>query len=614
MYSLRIAAMTPVRPTRVEHQQQDSTATMQKHHQKDKQPSALQQAMHKLRGGLFAVAVFSFFLNLLMLATPLYMLQVYQRVLASGHHETLLYLTVITVFALLIFGLLYTTRARILGRLSAWLSGALSGPLISANLKRTLQGSSSGAQPLRELGQLQSFIGGMGITALFDSPWVPVFIAVIWLMHPWLGALALASAVVLFVIALINELSTRKSQRAANQEQARAYQFAETSLRNAEVVQAMGMLPAMLGRWHAVHNRALDQQNTASSRGATLLGLTKFLRLSVQVGVLGLGAMLVLAGELNPGQMIAASILLGRALAPVEQSIAAWRGFVAARSGYASMQELLEELPEQPPAIELPPPQGRIEFTNVTFRPQEVEKPILRGVSLVLAPGETLGIIGPSAAGKSTLCRLLVGVWPPTIGSVRLDAAEVHAWNREEFGRYVGYLPQDVELFAGTVRENIARMAESHEDAEVIEAAILADAHEMILRLPNGYDTQIGAGGARLSAGQRQRVGLARALFRHPKVVVLDEPNANLDRIGEAALLRAIKALQAQGTTIVMVAHHASMLNNVDKLLLLRDGRVEAFGPRNDVLKHLNSGGAMDTSRAAGPAPAPVARDDNQPS
>jgi PrtD family type I secretion system ABC transporter len=588
---------------------------MQNDKQRASQPTALQEALHKIRGGFFAVAVFSFFLNLLMLATPLYMLQVYQRVLASGHHETLLYLTVITVFALLIFGLLYTTRAWILGRLSGWLSGALSGQLISASLKGALQGGASGAQPLRELGQLQAFIGGMGITALFDSPWVPVFIAVIWLMHPWLGVLALISAVILFIIALINELSTRKPQQAANQEQSKAYQFADASLRNAEVVQAMGMLPALLTRWHAVHNRALDQQGTASSRGATLLGLSKFLRLSVQVGVLGLGAMLVLAGELNPGQMIAASILLGRALAPVEQSIAAWRGFVSARTSYDRMQELLRELPEQSPTIVLPPPQGRIEFTNVTFRPEGVEKPILRGVSLALAPGETLGIIGPSAAGKSTLCRLLVGVWPPTIGTVRLDAAEVHAWNREEFGRYVGYLPQDVELFAGSVRENIARMAESHEDTEVIEAAKLADAHEMVLRLPDGYETQIGVGGARLSAGQRQRVGLARALFSNPKVVVLDEPNASLDRIGEAALLRAIKTLRAQGTTIVVVAHHASMLENVDKLLLLRDGRAEAFGPRNDVLAHLNSGGAIETSRPGGPAtvPTPVARD-NQPS
>jgi PrtD family type I secretion system ABC transporter len=571
----------------------------------------LQEALRKVRGGFLAAAVYSFFLNLLMLATPLYMLQVFQRVLSSGHAQTLLYLTIITVFALLILGLLFTIRAWILGRVAGWLSSALSGQLISASLKSSLQGNPSGAQPLRELGQLQSFIGGTGITALFDSPWVPVFIAVIWLMHPWLGALALGSAVALFLIALVNELSTRKPQRASNQELSKAHQFADASLRNAEVVQAMGMLPGLLKRWHQLQGRALDEQETAASRSATFLGLSRFLRLSVQVGILGLGAMLVLAGELTPGQMIAASILLGRALAPVEQSIAAWRHFVLARTSYGRLQELLQEQPERPAAIDLPAPEGRIAVENVTFKPASAEKPILRGISFALDAGETLAVVGPSAAGKSTLCRLLVGIWPPTIGAVRLDSAEVHAWNREAFGRYVGYLPQDVELFAGTVRENIARMAETHDDAEVIEAAKLADVHDMVLRLPNGYDTQIGVGGALLSAGQRQRVGLARALYRNPKVVVLDEPNANLDRVGEAALLRAVKTLRSQGTTVVMVVHHASMLEHVDKLLLLREGRMEAFGPRNDILAHLNSGEPVEHAkpRAAPGRPATLVQD-----
>jgi ATP-binding cassette subfamily C protein/ATP-binding cassette subfamily C exporter for protease/lipase/ATP-binding cassette subfamily C protein EexD len=541
-----------------------------------------------------------------MLATPLYMLQVFQRVLGSGHLQTLLYLTLITVFALLILGLLFTVRAWILGRISGWLSSALSGQLISAGLKSSLQGMPGGSQPLRELGQLQAFIGGTGITALFDSPWVPVFIAVIWMMHPWLGVLALLSAIALFVIALVNELLTRKPQKASNEDQSRAYQFAETAMRNAEVVQAMGMLPGLLSRWHRLHGSALDQQGIAGSRGATILGLSRFVRLSVQVGILGLGAMLVLAGELTPGQMIAASILLGRALAPVEQSIAAWRGFVGARGSYERLQELLHAMPAQPPNIALPPPQGRIEVSNVTFKPAMAEKPILRGVSFTLGPGETLGIIGPSAAGKSTLCRLLVGVWPPTIGAVRLDAAEVHTWNREEFGQHVGYLPQDVELFAGTVRENIARMIETHDDTEVIEAAKLADVHDMALRLPNGYDSQIGVAGALLSAGQRQRVGLARALFRDPKVVVLDEPNSNLDRLGEAALLRTLKTLRARGTTVIVVAHHASILESVDKLLLMRDGKAEAFGPRDKVLAHISGGGAVQTGDApAQPVPVP---------
>jgi ATP-binding cassette subfamily C protein/ATP-binding cassette subfamily C exporter for protease/lipase/ATP-binding cassette subfamily C protein EexD len=576
-------------------------------------PTPLQTALRKVRGGFFAVAFFSFFLNLLMLATPLYMLQVFQRVLSSGHLETLFYLTVVTIFALLILGMLYTIRSQILSHVSGWLSSAVSGDLISAGLKQSLQGKANGAQPLRELSQMQSFIGGTGITALFDSPWVPVFIAVIWVLHPWLGVLALVSAVALFVIALINELMTRQPQRDAQQQQSQALQFADTSMRNAEVVHAMGMLPVLLDRWHSLHGKSLDEQRKASGRSATLMGLSKFLRLSVQVGVLGLGAMLVLAGELTPGQMIAASILLGRALAPVEQSIAAWRGFVNARASHDRLQELLEAMPEVASAIELPTPEGRIEVENAGFRPAGAEKPILRGVSFSLDPGEVLAVIGPSAAGKSTLCRLLVGVWPPTVGAVRLDAAEVHAWDREQFGRHVGYLPQDVELFAGTVRENIARMHETHDDAEVIEAAKLADVHEMVLRLPNGYDTQIGVGGALLSAGQRQRVGLARALFRRPRVVVLDEPNANLDRLGEAALMRALKTLRENGTTVIMVVHHASMIKEVDKLLLLREGGVEAFGPRKDVLAHLSSGAPADAPESgtrrpavAPPRPAPA--------
>jgi ATP-binding cassette subfamily C protein/ATP-binding cassette subfamily C exporter for protease/lipase/ATP-binding cassette subfamily C protein EexD len=571
-------------------------STMEAVGQKAKDPTVLQEALGKTRTAFVAVAIFSFFLNLLMLATPLYMMQVFQRVLSSGHLPTLFYLTVVTVFALLILGTLSAIRGWVLGRVSGWLSGALSGRLIAASVSSALTGSATGAQPLRELGQLRSFIGGGGITAMFDSPWVPVFIAIIWLMHPWLGMLALVSAVILFTLALFNDATTREPQREANQRQSKAYQFAETSLRNAEVVHAMGMLPALLARWNELQQGALDRQGTASSWTASILGVSKFVRLSVQVGILGLGATLVLSGELTPGAMIAASILLGRALAPVEQSISAWRTFVLARASYGRLQDLLRSTPGQAPSIALPPPEGRIEVENLTFKPMTAEEPLLQRISFVLEPGETLGIVGASAAGKSTLCRMLVGVYPPTLGSVRLDGAEVHAWNRQEFGRYVGYLPQDVELFAGTVRENIARMGEC-EDCEVIAAAQLADVHEIVLRLPDGYDTQIGEGGALISAGQRQRLGLARALFREPRVVVLDEPNANLDRLGETALLRALNTLKENGTTVVLVAHHASMLQNVDKLLVMRDSKMEAFGARNDVIAHLDSGKRAEQAR-----------------
>jgi PrtD family type I secretion system ABC transporter len=561
--------------------------------------SALDQALRRSRSAFFAVAVFSFFLNLLMLATPLYMLQVYGRVLTSGHLPTLFYLTVITMFALLIMGVLSTIRSWILSRLGAWLNSGLSGDLIAAGIAGTLDGRPTGSQPLRDLNQVQAFISGVGITALFDAPWVPVFIAAIWLMHPWLGYFGVASAIMLLALAVVNELLTRRPQRAAAARQSRAYQFVEASFRNAEAVQAMGMVPALLRRWHELSGDALDDQATADARAAVILGASRFLRLAVQVGILGLGALLVLQSEATPGQMIAASILLGRALAPVEQSIGAWRQFVVARAGYGRLNALLQATPGRVPAIQLPVPEGRILVDNLMFRPANTDKPILRQVSFALEPGTVLGILGPSAAGKSTLCRLLVGVWRPTVGCVRLDAAEVHTWNREQFGRYVGYLPQDVELFAGSVQQNIARLGEAS-DEEVIEAAQLAGVHEMILQLPNGYATQIGEGGAVLSAGQRQRIGLARAILRRPKFLVLDEPNSNLDQAGEITLRRVLRSLKQSGTTIAMVAHHAAMLEVADQLLVLRDGQPEALGPRDNVLSALGSRGRAAPAAGGG--------------
>jgi PrtD family type I secretion system ABC transporter len=402
--------------------------------------------------------------------------------------------------------------------------------------------------------------------------------------------------VLLFALALLNDRLTQKPQRVAAQQQAGAYRFSEVSMRNAEVVQAMGMMPNLTKTWDTLNASALDAQDKVSARSAAILGTSRFVRFSVQAGILGLGALLVLSNELTPGQMIAASILLGRALAPVEQSIMAWRGYISARTSYGKLKKLFSEVPEAPPAIVLPEPRGQIDVENISFVPEGSDKPVLHRVSFGLAPGEALGIVGPSAAGKSTLCRLLVGVWAPTLGSVRLDSGEVTQWNREAFGRHVGYLPQDVELFSGTVRQNIARMGEANDD-DIVEAAQLANAHDMILRLPEGYETPIGEGGAKLSAGQRQRVGLARALFQNPQVIVLDEPNSNLDKTGEMALLTALKTLRDRGTTIIVVAHHATMLEHIDKMLVLRDGKMVAFGPKNTVLAQL--------SKTEGSAPPP---------
>ncbi|MGH6912953.1 MAG: type I secretion system permease/ATPase, partial [Geminicoccales bacterium] len=506
------------------------------------QPTALAHALKEVRQGLWAVGAISLFLNLLALTSPLYMFQVFDRVLASGRVETLVALTVIAAFALLCLSGLEVVRLRMLARIGAWLDRALTRAVLEASVGETLAGRPIGAQAMGDLGQLRGFINSQAIFPIFDAPWTPVFIVVIWLLHPWLGLLALSGAGVLFGLALANELVSRAPLAAAGQAWLTVQRHYETALRNAEVVQAMGMLPALLQRWHADNEQVRACQSRASDRTGWLYGISKFVRLFVQIAVLGLGAYLVLEGALTGGGMIAGSILLGRALAPVEQAIGAWKGFHAARASYERLRLLLQRHPGDATAIRLPVPEGRISVDQLIFNSPQ-GRPILKGVSFELAAGEVLAVVGPSASGKSTLCRLLTGVWPPSRGHVRLDSAEVHAWDRGDFGRYVGYLPQDVELFAGSVRDNIARMTDAPDDA-VIAAALLAGVHEMILHLPDGYATEVGSHGATLSGGQRQCIGLARAMFGTPSVVVLDEPSASLDQVGERAVLDAIGRLK----------------------------------------------------------------------
>jgi ATP-binding cassette subfamily C protein/ATP-binding cassette subfamily C exporter for protease/lipase/ATP-binding cassette subfamily C protein EexD len=549
-------------------------------------PTALEGALREVRRGLAVVAALSLFLNLLVLVSPLYMFQVFDRVLPSGHVETLLALTVVAGFALLVFGLLEVIRHQALVRISTWLDRRLSEPVLAASLRETLAGRGTGGQPLRDLAQLRAFLSSEGVFPILDAPWTLVFIAVIWLLHPWLGVLALLAAVVLFALALGSEIVMRAPLGEANERWMAAQRRGETALRNAEVVHAMGMLPALLGRWHADNDRALERHAEASDRGAVIVGMAKFLRLFVQVGILGLGAYLVLDGELTGGGMIAGSILLSRALAPVEQAIGAWKGLVAARASHDRLQALLRRHSEAAPALRLPVPEGRVSVERLTFAPPNSDRAILKDVAFELAAGEVLAVIGPSGSGKSTLCRLITGIWSPGSGHVRLDGAEVHTWDRADFGAHVGYLPQDVELFAGTVRDNIARMSDAPDEA-VIEAARLAGAHDMILRLPAGYAAEIGPHGAGLSGGQRQWIGLARAMFGQPRLVVLDEPNASLDQAGEAALIDAIGRLKAAGTTVILVAHRPSLLVHVDKLLVLRDGAGVLFGARDEVLPRL---------------------------
>ena len=549
--------------------------------------SPLERALRELRPGFATLVLFSCGINLLILASPLYMWQIYDRVLTSGRVETLVFLTLITAVALLALGALDAVRGHILGRMGRWLDRRLTPDLISASLRRTLRGEAAGGQALCDLATVRNFLAGPGVSALLDAPWAPAFIAIIALMHPLLALVAVGAALALLALAVANEVVSRRPLQDAAERSIRAMQRAEAAIRNADVVLAMGMRQDFIRRWSALNEEALALQLKAGDRNATLVGFSKFLRMLVQILILGAGAWLVLQNDLTPGGMIAASILLGRALAPIEQSIAAWKILVAARDARDRLSGLFARLPPELEGMRLPTPLGRLSCEQVVYAPPGRIEPVLRGVSFAVEPGTGLGIVGPSAAGKSTLCKILVGTWQPTRGSARLDGADLFAWNADLVGRHIGYLPQDVELFAGTVAENIARLRADPDPDAVVAAAQAAGVHEMILALPHGYDTEIGEAGGHLSGGQRQRIGLARALYGRPCVVVLDEPNASLDWDGETALLGALFTAKAWGATVVIVAHQPRILAPVDQLLLLRQGAVEAFGPRDEVLERM---------------------------
>ena len=552
----------------------------------EKTTSPLRDAVKKCRFVLLAVAVVSLFVNVLMLTVPLYMLQIYSRVLVSRSEETLIYLSVVAVGALLVVAALDFTRSRILVHMSAWLENRLGPEVLPPAISQQLQSQTYGVQALRDVSQVRQFMASPGIFSLFDAPWVPVYLFVIYLLHPVLFTIAVIGAVMLFSLAMANELATRKPLREANAQNVGALRKTAAAARNAEVIEAMGLMPGITRRWLSDNQSALQQQMLASDRAGLILAASKFSRLVLQVTMLGVGGYLVLRYELTPGGMIAGSIILSRALQPVEQAIGTWKSLLAARSAYTRLDTFMTQMQQRPAEMALPQPQGHLNVEKVVFTPPGGQKPVLKGVSFALAAGESLAIIGPSAAGKSTLARLIVGAWRPNHGAVRLDGADVYSWERVDFGRHVGYLPQDVELFEDTIEDNIARLGEPDPTA-VVAAARQAGVHEMILRLPDGYRTQIGEGGALLSGGQRQRIGLARALYGGPRLIVLDEPNASLDSEGEDDLLRAMAMLKSDGATVVLIAHRPSMVSQVDKILFLRDGIIEMFGPRDEVLPQL---------------------------
>lgn len=544
-------------------------------------------ALAACRRGFVSVGAFSAVINLLMLAPALYMLQVYDRVLASGNHMTLAMLTLMVLGLYAFMGLLEWVRSLVVIRLGAQIDQQLGARIYDATFDASLRvGRGSSAQPLNDLTSLRQFATGNALFALFDAPWFPLYLAVLFLFHPWLGWLALGGAALLLALSWANQWLTRASLAEAGQLAIQATQAAGSHLRNAEATEAMGMLARLRQRWQGEHGRFLHLQSRASEQGAAFSAASKGVRLALQSLMLGLGALLAVDGQITAGMMIAGSILAGRVLAPLDQLINAWKQWSGAQQAYQRLWDLLRAQPPRASGMSLPAPRGALRVEQLSACAPGSRTPVLAGVSFALEPGQRLVVLGPSGCGKSSLARLLVAAQMPLAGKVRLDGADLQQWDKDALGPHLGYLPQDVQLFAGSIAENIARFAEVEAD-KVVAAAQMAGVHELILRLPQGYDTRLGEGGAGLSGGQKQRIGLARAVYGLPALIVLDEPDANLDEAGEQALLAALDRLREQGRTLVLVSHRPALLKGADQLLLLRGGQMQAFGPATRVLQEL---------------------------
>lgn len=569
--------------------------------------SDIRQAFAVCHGAFMGAGLVSLIINLLMLTGPMFMLLVYDRVLAARSLSTLVALAVLAGVLYVFFALLDALRARILTRIGQRLETRLTQPAFAATLEQA-RGKQTLAQPLGDLERLRRFLSGSGPLALFDLPWLPLYLGLVFALHPILGGVASCGALVMIVLVSVNEVRTRSPQLAlAAGENARAT-LVRSAEDNAEVVAAMGMQATMQQRWGEAQDRLSALQQNSSDRSTFYNTLTRTFRLALQSAVLGAGAWLAIVQEITPGVMIAASIVTARALAPVEQAVANWRAFVAARQGLARLSRVLEEAnrPEVASrAVALPAPHEKLDVQKLIVAAPDAKKPILRGLSFALGAGDGLAVIGPSGCGKSTLTRALTNVWRPTGGDIRLDGAELNQWSQQALGRAIGYLPQDVQLFDGSIAENIARFDPEAASADIIAAARLAEVHDLITGLDAGYDTRIGPGGARLSGGQRQRVALARAFYQTPFLIVLDEPNAHLDADGEAALVRAIASMRQRGSIVIVVAHRARVIAALNRVLVLDEGRQIAFKETSSAIATFDPGeagtpaAARDMSRDA---------------
>ncbi len=545
----------------------------------------LSTALRANARAIAAAFLFAAAMSILALTTSFYMLQVYDRVLSSRSVETLVLLTLIAIAGVCAFSALDSLRLRLLVRVGMRVGDAIAAKVLRAMLALSAQsGGALARQGLRDVDTIRNFIGSAGFAALIDVPFLLVFLAVLLLLHWIYFAIVLIGGGAIVGLALLDQMLTGRQLTHSIAAQIRAHQFAEDGLRNADVLEGMGISSTFVSRWHDQWLESLRAAIAASDKDTLLNAISRAIRQIIYIAMLGAGALLVLDFHASGGVMIAASIIGGRALAPIETMVGTWKNITAARLAHRRVLNVLRSAPKRDEGMALPAPEGKLQAVNVTYAPLGARKAVLTNVSFSLMPGDALGVIGPSASGKLTLARILVGAWPCNAGNVRLDGADIYSWPRAELSRYVGYLPQDIELFAGSVRENIARLAVG-DPAGVVAAAKLAGAHEMILSQPDGYDTQIGEQGARLSGGQRQRIGLARALYGEPRLVVLDEPNSNLDSDGEEALRVTLGELKRRRVTVVIVAHRPGITAHTDKLLVLRDGTVEAFGPQNEIMQ-----------------------------
>ncbi|WIJ24042.1 type I secretion system permease/ATPase [Devosia sp. RR2S18] len=543
-------------------------------------------ALKSYRTILVATITFSVAINMLMFVSPLYMLQVYDRVLQSRSETTLVMITFIALAMLAVYAMLEWVRSRVLVRAGLRFDEMIAKGLFNRVVTSTIRQPGGKSEfVLGDVDRLREFLTGSGLIAICDVPWVPVFILFCFLFHPMVGYVALAGAIIVFALALLNEIMTKKTLNEASGLGQSAQHFATTTLQNIEAIRALGMENSLRSRWHDMHRGMLEKQAVASDHAGAIQSFSKFIRMGLQVLILGVGAYLVLQGEISPGSMIACSILMGRALQPVDQVVGQWKQVVGARQAYGRLSQLFTQVPGEEEKTQLPNPSGRISIANLAVVPPGSRTPLLQGVSFEAIPGEAVALVGPSGAGKSSLMRALVGIWPAAAGSIRLDGAELQHWEPDMLGKHLGYLPQSVELFNGTVAENISRFQEGARDQDVLVAAQQARVHQMIQNLPDGYNTQIGVGGRSLSGGQRQRVGLARALYGDPALIILDEPNANLDSEGEEALFQIIQELKARGKTILFVSHKMSLVSLAEKSLILADGRMRSFGPTQELLK-----------------------------